>query len=404
MKNNFKDEIIGKRVGPQPHAAHSARHDRRARAAKQSAGLLVIAALSLASLSACKRDDASAAPAETSTVAIGPENIVIVKAEEIRTGPAISGTLAPEEEATLRAELSGAVVQTYVDQGQRVNQGQELVRIDDTALRDAVLSARSGMASSQSNYENAERNLQRSETLLKAGAIADRDAEQARSAAKLAQSQLADARTRLTNAETQLAKANVRAPFSGVVSARPVNAGDVVSPGTALVTVVNPATMRLEGSVPAEDLSSVRLGLPVDFTVNGYPGRHFTGRITRVNPVADPATRQVRIIASIPNAGGTLVGGLFADGRVSSETRTAPVVPISAVDERGVRPSVVMIKTGKTQKADVTLGIRDDASETVEIRSGVQPGDTVLVGAARGISVGTAVRVSAPSDTKKVER
>ena len=366
--------------------------------------LLTLSAAALLSLSACKRDDASAAPADAGAVAIGPENVVVVKATEIRTGPAISGALSPEEEATIRAELSGAVIQTFVDQGQRVAKGQQLIRIDDTSLRDAALSARSGVASAESNYENAKRNMQRSETLLKAGAIADRDAEQARTAAKLAESQLADARARQTNAQQLLEKANVRAPFSGIVSNRAVNAGDVVSPGTALVTVVNPATMRLEASVPAEDLTDVRLGLPVDFTVNGYPGRHFTGRITRVNPVADPATRQVRIIASIPNAGGTLVGGLFADGRVSSETRTAPSVPLTAVDERGVRPSVVMIKGGKTQKADVTLGIRDDATETVEIKSGVQPGDTVLVGAARGISVGTNVRVSAPSDSRRVEQ
>jgi membrane fusion protein, multidrug efflux system len=366
--------------------------------------LLTLSVAALLSLSACKRDDASAAPADAGAVAIGPENVVVVKATEIRTGPAISGALSPEEEATIRAELSGAVIQTFVDQGQRVAKGQQLIRIDDTSLRDAALSARSGVASAESNYENAKRNMQRSETLLKAGAIADRDAEQSRTAAKLAESQLADARARQTNAQQMLEKANVRAPFSGIVSARAVNAGDVVSPGTALVTVVNPATMRLEASVPAEDLTDVRLGLPVDFTVNGYPGRHFTGRITRVNPVADPATRQVRIIASIPNAGGTLVGGLFADGRVSSETRTAPSVPLTAVDERGVRPSVVMIKGGKTQKADVTLGIRDDATETVEIKSGVQPGDTVLVGAARGISVGTNVRVSAPSDSRRVEQ
>ena len=365
---------------------------------------VTLSVAALLSLSACKRDDASAAPADAGAVAIGPENVVVVRATEIRTGPAISGALSPEEEATIRAELSGAVIQTYVDQGQRVAKGQQLIRIDDTSLRDAALSARSGVASAESNYENAKRNMQRSETLLKAGAIADRDAEQARTAAKLAESQLADARARQTNAQQLLEKANVRAPFSGIVSTRAVNAGDVVSPGTALVTVVNPATMRLEASVPAEDLTDVRLGLPVDFTVNGYPGRHFTGRITRVNPVADPATRQVRIIASIPNAGGTLVGGLFADGRVSSETRTAPSVPLTAVDERGVRPSVVMIKNGKTQKADVSLGIRDEATETVEIKSGVQPGDTVLVGAARGISVGTNVRVSAPSDTRKVER
>jgi RND family efflux transporter MFP subunit len=150
--------------------------------------------------------------------------------------------------------------------------------------------------------------------------------------------------------------------------------------------------------VPAEDLTDVRVGLPVQFTVNGYPGRQFAGRITRVNPVADPATRQVRIIASIPNAGGSLVAGLFAEGRVSSEMRTAPVVPLTAVDERGVRPMVVAIRNGKAQQQEVTLGIRDETTETVEIASGLQPGDTVLVGAARGISAGTPVRVSTPSD------
>ena len=360
-------------------------------------GMLVIGS----AISCKKTDDASAAPAEAASVTIGPENVTVVKAQEIRTGPAISGTLAAEQEATLRAEVSGAVLQTFVEQGQRVSRGQPLVHLDDAALRDQYLSARSGVTSAQSNAENARRNLQRSEALLKAGAIADRDVEQARTAAQLADAQLADARARATNAEKTLEKTNIRAPFSGVVSARPVNAGDVVAPGAALVTVVNPATMRLEASVPAEDLTTVRVGLPVDFTVNGYPGRHFIGRITRVNPVADPTTRQVQIIASIPNAGGTLVGGLFADGRVSAETRTAPVVPLTAVDESGVRPSVVVIKNGKTQKQEVTLGIRDQASETVEIRAGLQPGDTVLVGAARGISAGTPVRVSAPSDVKK---
>lgn len=362
--------------------------------------VIALGVVGISAIGACKRDDASAAPAEATAVLIGPENITVVKAEEIRTGPAISGSLAPEQEATVRSELSGAVLQTYVEQGQRVVKGQLIARIDATSLRDAVLSARSGVASARSSNEVAQRNLQRSQTLQQAGAIAERDLEQARTSAQLAEAQLADARARLTNAEQQLAKASVQAPFAGIVSARPVNSGDVVTPGTALVTIVNPATMRLEASVPAEDLASVRVGLPVDFTVNGYPGRHFTGRITRINPVADPATRQVRIIASIPNTGGTLVGGLFAEGRVSSETRTAPVVPLTAVDERGVRPSVVAIRGGKAQPVEVTLGIRDAATESVEIRSGVQPGDTVLIGAARGISAGTPVRVSEPKDVR----
>ena len=253
----------------------------------------------------------------------------------------------------------------------------------------------------QSSYDIARRELSRNETLEKAGAIAERDLERARNALLAAQAQLSTAKAQLANVNKMVDKASVQAPFTGVVAQRQVNAGDVVSPGTALFTVVDPGSMQLEASVPAEALSQVRVGMPVDFKVTGYPNRSFTGRVTRVNPTADPATRQVKIVASIPNAGNTLVGGLFAEGRVSTESRYVPMVAQGAVDERGLRPTVVRLRHGKIEKVDVGLGIRDQASERVEITSGLQPGDTVLLGAARGISPGTPVRVSTPSDVKK---
>ena len=332
---------------------------------------------------------------------IGPENIVVVRAEDIRTGPALSGTLQPDVEATVRAEVAGAVVQTLIDQGQRVSKGQLLLRLDDSGIRDAVLSSRSAVTTAESNLEVAEREQQRAQALLTAGAVAERGVEQARAQATAARAQLATAQAQRAGADKQLANTRITAPFDGIVSARQVTAGDVVTPGTALLTVVDPRTMRLEASVPAEALSAVRLGAPVDFTVNGYPNRHFTGRVTRINPIADPSTRQVRIIASLPNAEGALVGGLFAEGRVASERRTAPVVPQPAVDERGLRPAVLRIRAGRTEKVEVTLGIRDATAETVEVVAGLTPGDTVLVGAARGISAGTQVKVSAPSDAKR---
>jgi RND family efflux transporter MFP subunit len=349
----------------------------------------------------CRRGDANAEPAGTESVVIGPENVVVVTEQEIKTGPALSGTLAPEREATIRAELQGPVVETLVDQGQRVAAGQLLLRIDDSAIRDQLLSARSSVTTAQANLTVAQHEQDRNEALLKAGAIAERVVEQSRAQVTAARAQLATAQAQLASAEKQSSNTRITAPFAGIVSARSASAGDVVSAGTALVTVVDPSTMRLEASVPADALGSVRLGAPVDFTVTGYPNRHFTGRITRINPIADPATRQVRIIASLPNSGGTLVGGLFAEGRVSSESHRAPIVPQSAVDERGLRPSVMRLKNGRTEKAEVTLGLRDAASETVEITQGHAPGDTVLLGAARGISAGTPVRVSAPTDVKK---
>lgn len=350
---------------------------------------------------ACKKTDTSAAATTPQTMVIGPENMTVVQAQAIRTGPAISGSLTPEKSATLRAEMSGSVVQTYAEAGQRVRAGQQLAQIDASVLRDQQISAQGAVTTAQSAYDIAQRELSRAETLEKAGAIAQRDLEQARNALIAARGQLSTARAQLANVNKQLDKASVQAPFDGVVSVRSVNAGDVVSPGTALYTVVDPGSMQLEASVPADALTSVRVGMPVDFTVNGYPNRHFTGRITRVNPTADPVTRQVKILASIPNAGNTLVGGLYAEGRVSSESHTAPMIPVSAVDERGLRPTVVRMRNGKVEKTEVGLGIRDQAAETVEITSGLAPGDTVLLGAARGISPGTPVKVSAPSDVRK---
>ncbi|MEO7711968.1 MAG: efflux RND transporter periplasmic adaptor subunit, partial [Gemmatimonadaceae bacterium] len=358
-------------------------------------------AIILFNASACNRNDASAEPAKTETMLVGPENVTVVRAEQIRTGPALSGSLSAERSATIRSEMSGAVLQTYAEAGQRVSAGQPLAQLDAAVLRDQQISARGAVSTAQSSYDVAQRELSRNTTLEKAGAIAERDLERARNALIAAQGQLATSRAQLANVNKQLDKASVQAPFTGVVEQRQINAGDVVSPGAALFTVVDPGSMQLEASVPADALAQVRVGMPVEFKVNGYPNRSFSGRITRVNPTADPTTRQVKIVASIPNGGNTLVGGLFAEGRVSSESRTAPMVPFGAVDERGLRPSVVRLKGGKIEKVDVGTGIRDAAAETVEITSGIASGDTLLLGAARGISPGTPVRVAAPSDVRK---
>lgn len=362
---------------------------------------LVLAALTAATIAGCSRGDAGDAKAETAPAptTVGTENIVVVEQAELASGPAISGNLRAAEEATVRAEIGGTVLQTTVDEGSRVSKGTLLARIDDRTIRDQYLSARSAVTSAQSAADVAQRNLERSERLASAGAIAERDLETARTQNVAAQSQLADARARLTLQEKQLADAQVRAPFTGIVAQRQVSAGDVVQPGGAMFTLVDPSSMRLEASVPAGQLGAVKIGAPVSFGVSGYPDRTFTGKITRINPVADPTTGQVRVVVSIPNAGNNLVGGLFAEGRVASERRNAVVAPAGAVDVTGVKPFVIRLKDGKVARVDVELGLRDEESERIEITKGVAAGDTLLVGAARGISPGTPVRVSTPSDT-----
>ncbi|MGH7720435.1 MAG: efflux RND transporter periplasmic adaptor subunit [Gemmatimonadaceae bacterium] len=397
MKAGNREPGIGNREGERT---------RRAQRAGRSALAGIIAAGTIA-LGACGGgQDASAAATarDTTTMLIGPEAVAVVEMKPISSGPEISGSIAPELEATVRAEVAGPVLQTYAEAGETVRRGELLARIDDTALRDSYLSAQSAVRAAEQAAQVARRNAERSARLEEAGAIAERDLEQANSNATTAASQLADARARLVLAQEQLQKTRVRAPFAGIVSERNVSAGDAVQPGGEMFSVVDPSTMRLEASVPAEQLDALRVGAPVDFTVNAFPGRTFTGKVTRINPTADPATRQVRILVSLPNAEQRLVAGLFAEGRVSSETRNGLVAPTGAVDQRGLRPTVVRVKNGQVEAVEVELGLRDTKSETVEITEGVVQGDTLLLGAARGISAGTRVRVGAVADQPTAQR
>ena len=110
----------------------------------------------------------------------------------------------------------------------------------------------------------------------------------------------------------------------------------------------------------------------------------------------------MRLYARIPNGGSGLVAGLYATGRVASVSRNTLTAPLIAVDQRGVKPFVIRLKNGKIEKVEITVGLRDEGSERVEI-NGVSAGDTLLVGAAQGISLGTTVKVSAPSDKPLVK-
>ncbi len=345
-------------------------------------------------VASCRSAAQPSATLEPVVVTLSPDNVTVAEQRELRAGPAISGTLAASREASIRAEVAGMVRATYVEEGQTVRAGQVLVKIDDSAIRDTWLSSKAALRTANEALLVARRNAERSERLASAGALADRDLEQAKWNTMNAEGSLADAEARLAAAQKQLDRTAVTAGSGGVVSIKSVKVGDVVQVGNPLVTVVDPSSMRLEASVSAQSLATLKVGISVDFAVSGYEGRAFTGQIERINPTADPATRQVRLYVTIPNSGGTLVAGLFAEGRVVSTRKEAVAAPFAAIDNRGTAPVVARVKAGKVERFTVQLGIRDEGAEYVEILNGVAAGDTLLLAAAQGVSSGTSVRVS----------
>ena len=354
------------------------------------AGALIAGASLAAACGGNSTPEAASAPAPT---VVSANSIAQAAILELQSGPRLSGQLAPGREATARAEVGGSVTALNVEEGRAVRQGAAVGRIEARDLQAGVASAETGVASATTALKIATSELSRVEALVKGGAMAPRDLDMANNAVAGARAQLAAAQARLTSAQQQISDTVLRAPITGIVASKMANTGDVVTPGTPLFTVIDPSSMRLEASVTSDQLAQLRVTAPVQFTVRGYPGQTFTGRIERISPSADPVTRQVGIFVTIPNPGGRLIGGLFAEGRVNAEAHRALVVPLGALDETGSSPSVSRIRDNKVERVPVKVGMRDNEREVVEITAGLVEGDQVLVGALKSMAAGTQIQV-----------
>lgn len=341
---------------------------------------------------------------ETAALTVNVSDLAVVDSSTIETGPLVSGSLEAREQATVRAEVGGTVTDLRVEEGERVSRGDVLLALDTQAPAGTLESARAQVTSLEEQVEVARRDVDRYQRLVDVGAVSEQQLETARNQLATLQAQLADARARRTEAGERVADTRPVAPLGGVVSQRPVNGGDVVSVGEPLVTIVDPSNLRLVASVPADALSQLEVGAPVQFEVSGFPDETFNGSVTRINPVADPATRQVTLYVDIPNADGRLLAGLFAEGRVATKRHRTLVIPAGATDltaeaAASAGGSVLRLREGRAERVRVTFGLVDPRTDRLEVLEGVQAGDTVLVGPAREITPDTPVQVAAAPDS-----
>ena len=367
-----------------------------------------------AALFACGGGDGESGPgasegAPLATVTLTPSDVAVARTLELSGGVAISGPLEPAQVVELRAQINGRVRQVHVDRGSRVTRGQLLVELEGEGVGGQTESARAAVAAAEADLALAAQRLSSARRLHQAGGIADIDLRSAEAAHNAAQAQLAAAKAQLENAMEREAYTMIRSPLNGVVSAREVEAGEAVSDGNPLLTVVDTRTLELQAQVDVDLAMNVRPGLAVVFSIDALPRQTFRGRVARVDPRADPATRQVGIAAHLPNADGRIVAGQFARGRVlTGRPQSVTAIPISAVTDSAGVSRVFVIENNRLARRDVSLGIRDEAIGMVAVAQGVQPGDRVLaspvIGAADGLPVTiagdtAAARRVAPADS-----
>ena len=339
---------------------------------------LVVSLALIACSKVGEKTDKSAAAVAEKPLLIAAEDLLTVRNNALASGPSITGSVQPERRADLRAEVPAVVLQVLKENGDIVRRGDLLVRLDDTAIRDSLASSEASTRAADQAFVQAERQFQRMTTLRVSGMVSTQALEDAESRRNNAQSDLAAARTRAAQARQQLQRTEARAPFDGIVSDRKVSAGDTAQIGKELLKVIDPASMRFEGLVSADNIGDVKVGQPVSFRVNGYGEQEFTGKVRRVNPSANSTTRQVEVLVDFSGEKQPKLAGLYAEGRIEAASTTSLTVPATALVRDGDKTSAWRLKDNALQKVSLVIGARDQRSGDFVLLSGLADGDKLI--------------------------
>jgi membrane fusion protein, multidrug efflux system len=316
--------------------------------------------------------------------ALRPVNVV---ASPVVTGPISTmvdavGTLRANEAVTINSKQTGNIKTIRFEDGQLVERGAVLVELDDAE-------ARAQLAVAEADRRNAQQLLERSRALLTRQAVAEARVDELTAALDRA-----DAASRAAKARLQ--DLVVTAPFAGQTGLRRVSPGALVSNGTAITTLDDIRTVKLDFRVPEAALGSLRQGLTVSARSPAYPTETFTGIVSAIDTRVDPVTRAVEVVAVLPNADLRLKPGMFMNVGLTLSTRSdAVLIAEEALVPLGERQFIFVVTDGRAQRRAIKIGLRQ--SGTVQVLDGVKPGELVIVRGTQRVRDGAPVKAETPA-------
>lgn len=345
---------------------------------------IVLIVLVLAALAGTKASQIGAMMHAGKSFKLPPESVTSAKAEKVQweASRAAIGTLVAVHSVTISSELAGSVRSLGFESGATVHRGDLLVKLD-TSVEEAQLAA------AQADASLAKTNVRRARLLREknSNAPADLDAAESRGQQTSASAAVLQA---------TIAKKTIRAPFDGRLGIRMVELGQVLAPGTPIVTLQSVSPIHAEFFLPQQALSDLRVGLRARLHTDVYPNDSWTGTLTTVNPEVDVSTRNIRIRATFPNLDGRLRPGMFGNVEVlSNDERAAVVIPATAVIYAPYGDSVYALeqkdKALVAHQKFVRLGER--RGDLVAVATGLNAGETIVSSGAFKLHNGSEVVV-----------
>jgi membrane fusion protein, multidrug efflux system len=324
--------------------------------------------------------EAAAKPVEKPTVfELAASDIATVTSRELRTNLPLSGTLMPLNQATVKSKVAAEVRQISVKEGDKVTRGQIIAQLDVADLKARLASQQAALDESRARLALAEKNRETNQALLKQNFISQNAYDGIASSVDVNQATVRAAEAQLQIARRAMDDAVVRSPMDGIISKRFVQPGEKINFDSPLAAIVSLNQMELEAPVPASEIPRMKAGQIVNFNVDGFNGRAFSGKVARINPSAENGSRSITVYISVDNADNALKGGMFAKGNITLEkSAPVPVVPLGALLEDKGQTVVHQIVDGKIIAQPVTVGLRSEDEGVAEIKSGAKEGAIVV--------------------------
>lgn len=324
-------------------------------------------------LSACGGEKKEAEPAARPALTV---TAVAASATSLPRIVEASGTVSPWEEVPVGAETGGLAAEAvYVDEGSQVRQGQPLVKMNDALLRAQLAQQQAQAASARAQLAQADNALARARELFERRFLSQAALDQAVAQQQSAAANLQAATAGVGELRTRLSQTVVRAPVSGLITARSVVKGQIVPAGQELFRMTREGRLELDAQVPETDLPLVRAGQTAE--VVGDQVGAVTGRVRVVTPQVDPQTRLGLARVALP-AGSGFRPGMFARARIRAGEADAVTVPQAALIYREGRPGVFVVGRGDVVRyRPVNAGER--LGDLVAVQSGVAAGERVVL-------------------------
>jgi len=330
-----------------------------------------------------------------------PQEVATVEVRSLSRRVPLTGTLQPRDWSEIKAQVAGEIEEVSVRAGEQVKRDQVLARFDARELRARLADKQASLAGAKAQLELARKKLDSMRAMRERELVSTMELDTAESTYRVNRASVDSLQAQLDQAKKALEDCEIRSPLDGVVAERAAQVGSAVTPGSKLFTVMDLSMLELTALVPASDIPSVQLGQEVTFQVEGFGARSFTGMVERINPSTEPGSRSIALYVQIANPAGELKGGMFAQGTLRiAETVDAKVIPASAVHREADASFVYRIDGDTVSRRTVDVGIRDVASGSVAILSGLEAGDRVIVSALENLQPGTAVRITALDSVK----